>query len=166
MAFVQYHLRDKRGIGLYDSEAEAHADAAPMPGEYTVIEYDWQENDYLPSMRLSDDGLTLSNRFPGKTIPEQIALIEAEDDARRLEVERAFKRERINSTASDLIREIAWKRTKARDTDLINGNSDAMTAYLNEKNSIRVKSNEAQAAMEAITDIDELRAFQYKQYFN
>jgi len=41
-----------------------------------------------------------------------------------------------------------------------------MTAYLNEKNSIRVKSNEAQAAMEAITDIDELRAFKFKQYFN
>ena len=31
---------------------------------------------------------------------------------------------------------------------------------------IRVKSNEAQAAMEAITDIDELRAFKFKQYFN
>ena len=166
MAFVGYNKDANRAFGVYNTEEEARMSGGARESDLLVVEYDWQETDYLPSMTVSDDGLTMSNRFPGKTIDEQRALIEAEDDQKRIDTELKFKIEAIKMHARVLLEEMQWMETRARDTDLVNGNSDAMNAYLAKRNLVRTESNEAEAKLNALTTIEDLRAFQVKDQFS
>ena len=166
MAFVGYNKDTKGAFGVYSTEEEARKSGGCRESDLLVVEYDWQETDYLPSMTVSDDGLTMSNRFPGKTIAEQVALIEEEDDQKRIDIEIEFKTEAIKMYAKVLLEEMRWMETRARDTDLVNGNSDAMNAYLAKRNLVRTESNEAEAKLNALTTIEDLRAFQVKDQFS
>lgn len=166
MAFVGYNKDVNRAFGVFNTEEEARMSGGARESDLLVVEYDWQETDYLPSMTVSDDGLTMSNRFPGKTIAEQVALIEGEDDQKRIDTERKFKTEAIKMYAKVLMEEMRWMETRARDTDLVNGNSDAMNAYLAKRNLVRTESNEAEARLNALTTIEDLRAFQAKDQFS
>ena len=165
MAFVGYNKDTNGAFGVYSTEEEARKSGGCRESDLLVVEYDWQETDYLPSMTVSDAGV-MSNRFPGKTIAEQIALIEEEDDQKRIDTEIKFKTEAIKMYAKVLIEEMRWMETRARDTDLVNGNSDAMNAYLAKRNLVRTESNEAEAKLNALTTIEELRAFQAKEQFS
>ena len=165
MAFVGYDKDAKRAFGVYSTEEEARNSGGCREKDLLVVEYDWQETDYLPSMTVSDDGV-MSNRFPGKTIDEQRALIEVEDDQKRIDIELKFKTEAIKLYARVRLEEMRWMETRARDTDLVNGNSDAMNAYLAKRNLVRTESNEAEAKLNALTTIEDLRAFQAKDQFS
>tara|TARA_B100000925_G_scaffold247870_1_gene198449 strand:- start:1329 stop:1826 length:498 start_codon:yes stop_codon:yes gene_type:complete len=165
MAFVGYDKETKLAFGVYNTELEALNSGGARTGTLAVAEYDWQETDYLPSMTVSDDGV-VSNRFPGKTIDEQRALIEAEDDQKKIDIEIKFKTEAIKMTARVLLEEMQWQERRARDTDLVNGNNDAMNAYRAKRNLVRTESNEAEAKLNALTTIEELRAFQAKEQFS
>lgn len=165
MAFVGYNKDTKGAFGVYSTEEEARNSGGCRDKDLLVVEYDWQETDYLPSMTVSDDGV-MSNRFPGKTIAEQVALIEVEDDQKRIDIELKFKTEAIKMYARVLLEEMRWMETRARDTDLVNGNSDAMNAYLAKRNLVRTESNEAEAKLNALTTIEDLRAFQAKDQFS
>ena len=165
MAFVGYNKDTKGAFGVYSTEEEARNSGGCRERDLLVVEYDWQETDYLPSMTVSDDGV-MSNRFPGKTIDEQRALIEVEDDQKRIDIELKFKTEAIKLYARVRLEEMRWMETRARDTDLVNGNSDAMNAYLAKRNLVRTESNEAEAKLNALTTIEDLRAFQAKDQFS
>ena len=165
MAFVGYNKDTNGAFGVYSTEEEARKSGGCRESDLLVVEYDWQETDYLPSMTVSDAGV-MSNRFPGKTIAEQVALIELEDDQKRIDTELKFKTEAIKMYAKVLIEEMRWMETRARDTDLVNGNSDAMNAYLAKRNLVRTESNEAEAKLNALTTIEDLRAFQAKDQFS
>ena len=65
-----------------------------------------------------------------------------------------------------LLEEMHWMETRARDTDLVNGNNDAMNAYRAKRNLVRTESNEAEVKLNALTTIEELRAFQAKDQFS
>ena len=165
MAFVGYNKEYGNATGVYDTEAEALKGGGARPHEYLVVEYDWQETDYLPSMTVSDSGV-MSNRFPDKTIEEQRALNEAEDNQKKIDIEIKFKTEAIKMHARVLLEEMQWMETRARDTDLVNGNNDAMNVYRTKRNLVRTESNEAEAKLNALTTIEELRAFQAKDQFS
>tara|TARA_Y100000287_G_scaffold138386_1_gene113260 strand:+ start:245 stop:742 length:498 start_codon:yes stop_codon:yes gene_type:complete len=165
MAFVGYNKDTNGAFGVYSTEEEARKSGGCRESDLLVVEYDWQETDYLPSMTVSDAGV-MSNRFPGKTIAEQVALIELEDDQKRIDTELKFKTEAIKMYARVLLEEMRWMETRARDTDLVNGNSDAMNAYLAKRNLVRTESNEAEAKLNALTTIEDLRAFQAKDQFS
>jgi hypothetical protein len=166
MSFIVYNLTDDRAIGVYDTEKQALANVNPDDRMLSVIEYEWKETDYLVSIKLNADGVTVSNKFPGKTIEEQKDLIEIEDVATRIAGKKKSLIKTIKLDANDLITELNWKKTKARDADFANGNSDAITAWLNERNSIRIKSNEAEVAVDALTTEAELQQFNVKEQFN
>ena len=105
MAFVGYNKDTKGAFGVYSTEEEARNSGGCRERDLLVVEYDWQETDYLPSMTVSDAGV-MSNRFPGKTIAEQVALIEAEDDQKRIDIELEFKTEAIKMYARVLLEEM------------------------------------------------------------
>tara|TARA_B110000014_G_scaffold250239_1_gene226286 strand:+ start:892 stop:1398 length:507 start_codon:yes stop_codon:yes gene_type:complete len=167
MAFIAYNNYQKSAFGVYNTrlEAEEWARGGAPEGYLLIVEYDWQETDYLPSMTVADDNVTMSNRFPGKTIAEQVALIEEEDDQKRIDIEIEFKTEDIKLHARELLRRMAWKETRARDTDLVNGNNNELTKYYSERNLVRTKSNQAETNLNALTTIEELRAFNTKEQF-
>ncbi len=166
MSFIVYNLTDDHAIGVYDTEKQALDNVNSGDSMLSVIEYEWKETDYLVSIKLNADGVTVSNKFPGKTIEEQKDLIEIEDAETRIADRKKSLKDTIKHDAKDLIRELDWKKTKARDTDLINGNSDAVTAWLNERNSIRIKSNEAEVVLDALTTEAALQEFNVKEQFN
>jgi hypothetical protein len=166
MSFIVYNKLDNYATGVYDTKLAAENDSPTGDLHLSILEYEWKETDYLLSITLDADGVTLSNRFPGKTIDEQKSLIEAEDDALRATTERAFKVNGIKIEAADRIRELKWKMTRARDNDLVNGNSDSTAEVLAEVNSIRAKSNEAESALDALTSPEEVKAFKVKEQFN
>ena len=166
MSFIVYNLTDDHAIGVYDTEQQALGNVNPSDKMFSVIEYEWKETDYLVSIKLNADGVTLSNKFPGKTIEEQKNLIEIEDTATRIANTKKHYRKMIKLDAKDLIKALDWKKTKARDADFANGNSDAITAWLNERNSIRIKSNEAEVVLDALTTEAEVQEFNVKEQFN
>lgn len=166
MSFIVYNLTDDHAIGVYDTEQQALGNVNPSDKMFSVIEYEWKETDYLVSIKLNADGVTLSNKFPGKTIEEQKNLIEIEDTATRIANTKKHYRKMIKLDAKDLIKALDWKKTKARDIDFVNGNSDAITAWLNERNSIRIKSNEAEVVLDALTTEAEVQEFNVKEQFN
>jgi len=166
MSFIVYNLTDDHAISVHDTEQEALGNVNPGDGMLSVIEYEWTETDYLVSIKLNADGVTLSNKFPGKTIEEQKDLIEVEDLAKRIAQKKKHLKEVIKGDAKEYITELNWKKTKALDTDLISGNSDAMTAWLNERNAIRIKSDEIEVAVDALTTEEALDTFNVKEQFN
>ena len=166
MSFIVYNTKDNHAIGVYDTEQAAQNNVSVSDTTYIVVEYEWKETDYLVSMKLDADGVTLSNKFPGKTIEEQKSLIEIEDAAKRLVEQVAFKTEKIKMDSADYINELKWKLTRARDNDLVNGNSDSMAEVLAEIDSIRSKSNAAEVALNALTTEEEVIAFNVKEQFN
>ena len=166
MSFIVYNTKDNHAIGVYDTEQAAQNNVSVSDTTYIVVEYEWKETDYLVSMKLDADGVTLSNKFPGKTIEEQKSLIEIEDAAKRLVEQVAFKTEKIKMDSADYINELKWKLTRARDNDLVNGNSDSMAEVLAEIDSIRSKSNAAEVALNALTTEEEVIAFDVKEQFN
>ncbi|MAD23974.1 MAG: hypothetical protein CMO44_07350 [Verrucomicrobiales bacterium] len=165
MSFIVYNTKDNHAIGVYDTEQAAQNNVSVSDTTYIVVEYEWKETDYLVSMKLDADGV-LSNKFPGKTIEEQKSLIEIEDAAKRLVEQVAFKTEKIKMDSADYINELKWKLTRARDNDLVNGNSDSMAEVLAEIDSIRSKSNAAEVALNALTTEEEVIAFDVKEQFN
>jgi hypothetical protein len=50
-----------------------------------------------------------------------------------------------------------WKIQRATETDLLNGNTAAMTALAQEKKAIRDANNAAEAEVDAETDVAKLR---------
>jgi hypothetical protein len=166
MSFIVYNKVDNHAIGVYDTELAAQNNTSPSDPTYIIVEYEWKETDYLVSIKMNADGVTLSNKFPGKTIEEQKSLIEIEDATKRLASQFAFKTEKIKMDSADYIRELKWKLTRARDNDLVNGNSDSTKEVLAEIDSIRSKSNAAEVALSALTTEEEVIAFDVKEQFN
>ena len=54
MAFVGYNKDTKGAFGVYSTEEEARNSGGCRERDLLVVEYDWQETDYLPSMTVSD----------------------------------------------------------------------------------------------------------------
>ena len=70
----------------------------------------------------------------------------------------------IGDNCSERLKEMKWKKDKATDIDLINGNTNAMTAYYAEREALRVANNNHVAALEALTTQEEVDAFDPKAF--
>ena len=72
----------------------------------------------------------------------------------------------IKARAKDALEEISWKKERAEETDLLNGNNVAMTSYANEKKVIRDANNDREAALDAIPEGDwaAMNAFDPEDY--
>ena len=59
MSFIVYNKLDNHAIGVYDTELEAQNNTGAGDHALAIIEYEWKETDYLVSIKLNADGVTL-----------------------------------------------------------------------------------------------------------
>lgn len=164
MAFLVYRPQDNDVIGPYESTEDCLNDPG-RPGNrvFEVADFD-PTADFASAFKLSDDGNSLVRRFPGKTLEEQAELIAQEKATIHFDICKANKKMLIGDNCSERLKEMKWKKDKATDIDLINGNTNAMTAYYAEREALRVANNNHVAALEALTTQEEVDAFDPKAF--
>lgn len=129
---------------------------------YVVIRQDLDASVPLTSWKLNAAGNAFEDVFAGKSDEERETL---ERETYSVPIGFAQLKEghrvAIKARAKDALEEIAWKKERAEETDLLNGNNVAMTAYANEKKAIRDANNAKEAALDAITtnDWEAIKAF-------
>ena len=129
---------------------------------FVVIRQDLDPDVPLTSYKLNAAGNAFEDVFAGKSAEERETL-----ERQTYSVPIGFAqlkeahRVAIKARAKDALEEIAWKKERAEETDLLNGNNVAMTAYANEKKAIRDANNAKEAALDAITanDWEAMKAF-------
>ena len=122
---------------------------------YVVIRQDLDPSVPLTSWKLTAAGNALEDVFAGKSDEERETL---ERETYSIPVGFAQLKEThrvaIKARAKDALEEITWKKERAEEADLLNGNNAAMTAYASEKKAIRDGNNAKEAALDAITTND------------
>ena len=134
---------------------------------YVVIRQDLDADVPLTNYKLNAAGNALEDQFPGKNDDEREAL-----ELSTFSVPLGFTqlkeshRVAIKARAKDSLEDISWKKERAEETDLLNGNAVAMTAYAQEKKAIRDANNAKEAALDAIADNDwvAMKAFNPDDY--
>tara|TARA_B100002019_G_C21073337_1_gene500108 strand:- start:138 stop:683 length:546 start_codon:yes stop_codon:yes gene_type:complete len=170
MAFLVYSLPSKQVVFAGDTKPVWVDDSVELDGEiiptYKVFEQDYDSSEVaITSLKLSEDGNSLVNAYPGKTLAEQRAAFDAEGRTRKLKELREVTRGKIKSMCRDLLNTptFKWKIKKAKETDAFNGNNNAVTAVYNERKAIRDKNNELEAKLDNTPD-SELENFDYEGY--
>tara|TARA_B100000003_G_C10932856_1_gene371941 strand:+ start:2167 stop:2658 length:492 start_codon:yes stop_codon:yes gene_type:complete len=163
MAFLVYTFDAGRVTGAYDRREDI---INLKEGEdMLVFEMEWDKTtDLLACYELSSDKQSLVNPHAGKTMDEQRAVVEAVDKERRVSSLVKGKTAEIKGEAKRRLEEIEWKKQRAKDLDIVNGNTDAMTAYLNEREAIRTANNAHEAVLAALTEESDIFAFDPKAF--
>lgn len=168
MTFILYR-KDPPCITLKDEDA-ANIQHPQLPGDnpgesggddpnYVIIEQTLDPSVPLPNWYLNAAGTALENKFSGKTVEESDTLRRQEQEAVELAQLKASKTEGIKVAAKSRLEAIEWKIQRATETDLLNGNNNAMTAVANEKKAIRDANNAHENALNALTDLNDIKAF-------
>lgn len=170
MALTYYLYRkdpaDIVDIDVNEIPVKQHPDGSGPDPNHVVIRQDLDAGVPLTSWRLNAAGDALIDSHAGKSDEERVALNLAENEALVFAEMKEDKRGQIKAEAKAFLEEIAWKKERAEETDLLNGNSAAMTAYAQEKKAIRDANNAKEAALDAITtnDLDAMKAFAPKDF--
>lgn len=128
-----------------------------LSAEHVVVEYDLDEsNDYLGSLRLSDDEQSLVNIYSGKSIEEQIQLCTEEQNLRDIENKKQILIDAVKVVAKGKIEALTWKVERAKERDLLNGNDNAMLEVATEREAIRQASNEFENTILSLNSLEEL----------
>tara|TARA_B100000475_G_scaffold200494_1_gene185030 strand:+ start:1637 stop:2164 length:528 start_codon:yes stop_codon:yes gene_type:complete len=148
---------------IYDEESGETVNQLPYdPSEGGTKPYfakvfqgdiDQEQNEicaYVPNAA----GTALVNPYAGKPKAEQTELHRKALLKKQAVLEKERKKIEIKTTCSKLLTDEystnSWKHEKATETDLLNGNNDAMTKLAQEKKVIRDANNAHVAALEAI----------------
>lgn len=112
------------------------------------------DNDLLLCYVLNDAGDDVVNPHAGKTKAEMTALMEAAEKIKTATGMKVYKAVEVKtSTALKLEDEYSpsgWRHEKAAETDLLNGNNDAMTKLAQEKKAIRDAGNAHEAVLASL----------------
>ena len=166
MTFILYR-KDPACITLRDEDA-ANIQHPQIPGDepgtsggddpnYVIIEQTLDPSVPLPNWYLNAAGTALENKFSGKTVAEADALRRQEQEAVEAAQIKATLKNAIKTECADRLTKLDWKIQRATETDLLNGNTAAMTALAQEKKAIRDANNAAEAEVDAENDIAKLR---------
>tara|TARA_B100001996_G_scaffold17146_1_gene14120 strand:- start:54 stop:617 length:564 start_codon:yes stop_codon:yes gene_type:complete len=159
MALTYYLWRkEPAGITQLDVEEIAHpldreTSTNPDPN-YVVVRQDLDPAVPLTSWKLNAAGNALEDAHAGKSDEERVALNLAESQVLLFRQKKASDRRSIKAACKERLGNIEWKKERAAEEDLLNGNSAAMTAYANEKKVIRDANNDREAALDAIAEGD------------
>lgn len=167
MAFITYNLISKKPVDKFETREEAEAAARCLSNanvsDFTVVEMDYDPSTtYLYALTLASDGVTLENPYAGQTLVEQEVSVFNASRITKLQEVKETKKEGIKLHAKALLNDRKWKLERARDQDLINGNNNAVAAESIIRNSIRSKSGETEDALNALTEFDDIIAFNHK----
>jgi hypothetical protein len=112
------------------------------------------ETDLLHVYKLNAAGDGVENPYAGKSKQEQTDLFERvrkNKEAVRIKENKLIEIKTIASNRlTDEFSTNSWRHEKATETDLLNGNNDAMTALANEKKAIRDANNAHAAILKAL----------------
>ena len=162
---LKYYLYRKDPSCILDEDTDEIATRKDPDGNvdpnYVVIRQDLDSAVPLTSWKLNAAGNALEDAHAGKSDEERVALNLAESEVLFFAELKESHRRQIKAYCQAKLEEIEWKKERAEETDLLNGNSAAMTAYAQEKKAIRDANNAREAALDAITtnDCDEIKAF-------
>jgi len=158
MTFLVFRKSTNTVVGWYENEQDIQ-----YPGnmeDLQVFEQDYDPSvDYSLSLVPSEDGSELINKFPGKSVEEQKELIEKEGADTYLEEIKKAKIQQIKSKVKNKLKDSEWKITRAKDLDLINGNTDASNILFAERQSVRDRGNVHEQLLNSLTTIDEIVKF-------
>lgn len=155
--YFLYRPESETAIGIYETREEAEANSNSLT---TVVEGDFEIGDVdVLGVKLSNDGQSMVERFPGATVEEQKSQYNAAGEETVKSELRSVKKQTIKSTAKGRIEELAWKYTRAADEDLINGNTAATDAVNAERQAIRDANNAYEATLDALTDLQAIKDF-------
>ena len=101
----------------------------------------------------------LVDSHAGKTETERETLQRQEQEVTEIAQMRSGKVREIKAEAKDRLQNLDWKVQRATEEDLLNGNTAASTAVANEKKAIRDANNAHENALNALTTIDDIKAF-------
>jgi|TARA_B100001741_G_scaffold236305_1_gene197291 hypothetical protein len=130
-------------------------------GDY-LVEYDFDPTvEEFLSLSLNDAKDTVVNRFPGKTLAEQKALLAEETKAERIALVKDVKTRRIKSLVADAIEPVEWRAERAIELDAIEGDGVTtrqakVAAY---RKAARDANNAHEAALLALTEEEDIVAF-------
>ena len=156
---LQYYLCRKVPADITDQDVN-EIPARPLPDgsgpdpNYVVIRQDLDPSVPLTSWKLNAAGDALVDAHAGKSAEERVALNLAESQVILFANKKEDFRRQIKANAKAALEEITWKKERAEETDLLNGNSAAMTALAAEKKAIRDSNNAKESELDAITDND------------
>lgn len=163
MAFIVWNHNELKGAGAVMAYPTREACPVEDGDDDLVIEYAYDvSTEDLRSLRLSDDKTTITNKHPGKTLDEQIALNIAEQRAENLSLKKERLKTRIGVWTGEILEEWDWKTQKAEEQDFLAGNNNKMVALATERKKIRDDGNTLVAQVEALTTDEELDAFDFR----
>ena len=155
MAYLIYDKNEQHVVSQTSEDPRPDGPASGTETSYLVFEGEIdQETDFAPNYRLNAAGDGLENPYKALSKAEQ--LLKFQDDHAKVYAVTTKKHllQLVNSeTRNKLDGEYgntAWKVEKAREQDLINGNTDAMRALALEKQAIRDKGNAIEAEIQAL----------------
>ena len=160
MAFIVWNHNELKGAGAVMAYPTREACPVEDGDDDLVIEYAYDvSTEDLRSLRLSDDKTTITNKHPGKTLDEQIALNIAEQRAENLSLKKERLKTRIGVWTHEILEEWDWKTQKAEEQDFLAGNNNKMTALATVRKKIRDDGNAHQAKVDALADAAAVEAF-------
>ena len=169
---LKYYLYRKDPSCIIDQDDEViptkqHPDGVTGDDpNFVVIRQDLDPAVPLTSWKLNAAGDAFEDIHAGKSDEERVALNLAESQVMVFAGMKDDKRNQIKAECKAFLEELAWKKERAEETDLLNGNNAAMTAYANEKKAIRDANNAKEAELDAIAsnDMASMIAFEPKQF--
>ena len=166
MAFYQVRIDPPCIVDEDSIKMAAKKIPGPNPGDaevddpnYVIIEQTLDAGVPLTSYKLNADKTALVDSHPGKTETEREALQRQEQEVTEIAQMRSGKVREIKAEAKDRLQNLDWKVQRATEQDLLNGNNAAMTAVANEKKAIRDANNAHENALNALTDLNDIKAF-------
>tara|TARA_B100001250_G_scaffold394177_1_gene397769 strand:- start:66 stop:620 length:555 start_codon:yes stop_codon:yes gene_type:complete len=164
MAFIVWRNTEGDTEGLINGARGIYPDRVSCPVEDgeddLVIEYAFDAStEDIRSLQLSADKKTITNKYPGKTLAEQQALIMDAVVARNLEHRKNSAKGRVSAWTGELLENMDWKTQRAEEQDFLAGNNAKMTALAAERKKIRDDGNAHQAKVDALTTEEDVLAF-------
>ena len=169
---LKYYLYRKDPSCIIDQDDEEiptkqHPDGVTGDDpNFIVIRQDLDPAVPLTSWKLNAAGNAFEDIHAGKSDEERVDLNLAESQVILFAGMKDDKRDQIKAECKAFLEELEWKKERAEETDLLNGNNAAMTAYANEKKVIRDANNAKEAELDAIpsNDMASMIAFQPKSF--
>ncbi len=156
---LTYYLYRKDPSDIIDQDvneipARQHPDGSGPDPNFVVIRQDLDPAVPLTSWKLNAAGDAFVDAHAGKSDEERVALNLSENEALVFAGFKEDFRKQIKAHAKAALEQITWKKERAEETDLLNGNNAAMTALAAEKKAIRDLNNSREAELDAITEND------------
>ena len=132
----------------------------PDTANHRIVEYDYDSTQvHFANLKLSADESTLEQIESGLTYAQQEAKYAAERETAELDHAKKDLKNSIRAEAGLRLERFDWKEKRAREQDLLNGNSAAMTSLASEKQAIRDQNNAACTEVDALSSLAEAKSY-------